>query len=278
MKLNELLLKGEELLLNAEIENYRNEARWLLEDAFNLKSGQLFLKVNEEADKSLTEFYIERINERASSRPIQYIIGSWDFYGREFSVGEGVLIPRPETELLVDYALDYLKDRENPVVIDLCAGSGCIGLTVAAERPDAKVILVEKFPEAFSYLSKNREAVAPDNTELVKGDVLIPDELNLPEADLILSNPPYIPADEIESLQREVHFEPVTALDGGNDGLDFYREIFKLYKRIGKGPVAFECGEGQADDIIKIFGNGRKIKDFNSIDRAVVIEGENNAF
>lgn len=278
MKLNNLLLKGEELLLNAEIENHRNEARWLLEDTFNLKSGQLFIKGNDEADESLTEIYIERIKERASGRPIQYIIGSWDFYGREFSVGEGVLIPRPETEFLVDYALDYLKGRENPVVIDLCAGSGCIGLTVAAEVPDAKVILVEKFPEAFSYLSKNRAAVAPHNTELVQGDVLNPDELKLPDADLILSNPPYIPADEIASLQREVHFEPITALDGGNDGLDFYREINKLYKRIGKGPIAFECGEGQADDIIKIFGNGRRIKDFNSIDRVVAIEGENNAF
>lgn len=253
------------------IENYGNESRWLMESV----DDSYMLKLRDEMDSDDAADYCALADRRVCGEPLQYLIGSWDFYGREFYVGKGVLIPRPETEMLVDFALDYLKDRKNPVVLDLCAGTGCIGLTVAAERKDAKVILLEKYDDAFGYLTKNRNRIAPDNTELIQGD-LFDANLCLPEADLILSNPPYIKSDEIPSLQREVLREPGTALDGGEDGLMFYRGLKNIYDRVGRCAAAFECGEGQAEDIIGIFGRGYSLRDFNDIERAVIIKGELN--
>lgn len=253
------------------IENYGNESRWLLESV----DDSYLLKLRDEMDEDDAADYFALADRRVCGEPLQYLIGSWEFYGREFFVGEGVLIPRPETEMLVDFALDYLRDKQNPVVIDLCAGTGCIGLTVAAERKDAKVILLEKYEDAFGYLQRNKDRIAPLNTELIRGDVL-DENLTLPAADLILSNPPYIKSNEISALQKEVLAEPRTALDGGEDGLIFYRAIKKIRGRLGNPAAAFECGEEQARDIIRIFGAGYSLRDFNDIDRAVIIKGDSD--
>ena len=150
-----------------------------------------------------------------SGEPLQYVLGKWDFYNYEFNVGEGVLIPRPETEELVETALKSIKNVPSPVVLDLCSGSGCIGISIARERPDCSVYCVELFDEALAYLNKN--AQSDKNVKIIKADVLQdPDKSILPiKADLIASNPPYIKSNEIASLQQEVRREPLTALDGG---------------------------------------------------------------
>ena len=277
MTLSELQKKGESALLEAGVENYSNEARWLLESAFGINSSAILLNGSSPADVDKAENFLSMVRERAGGRPLQYILGKWDFYGREFAVGEGVLIPRPETEMLVDFALEYLRGRNNPTVIDLCAGSGCVGLTVAAEIPDSEVYLVEKYDEAFEYLKRNKELLGVNNAVLIKADVL-DSGLALPRADMILSNPPYIRSGEIPSLQAEVLREPVTALDAGEDGLVFYRAIAKLIRKYCAGAAAVECGENQAEDVAAILGNAHSLRDFNSIDRIVVTEGENNAF
>lgn len=275
MTLSELLKKGTDILAAAGVENAGNEAIWMLEDTAEVTFSHLRAFPCEECSPQKADEYLSKIRERENGRPLQYILGHWDFYGRDFSVGEGVLIPRPETEMLVDLALEKLKDVPNPVVTDLCAGTGCIGLTVAAERPDSKVYLVEKYDGASEWLKRNREAVAPLNTVIIKGDVLTElKELGLPRADMVLSNPPYINSDEIPSLQKEVLKEPVTALDGGRDGLVFYRAIAEDMPYICKGCAAFECGENQAQSVKEIFGGAEIIKDFAGTDRVVLIPGE----
>lgn len=215
------------------------------------------------------------IERRKKGEPLQYIVGSWSFYGLEFAVGEGVLIPRPETELLVEYVLKELKNINNIVVYDLCSGSGCIGLTVAKIRPDADVYLFEKEDKAFEYTKKNAEKFNLKNVNLVKCDIFDFDFSLLPLADAIISNPPYIKTNEISLLQTEVRHEPVSSLDGGKDGLDFYRCIAsKWSKKLKKGGlIAMECGDGQSSDIISVFDSIKSEKnvvfDFNDIDRIV---------
>ncbi len=274
MRISELYEKGCSILQKAETENFRNEARWIFESVFDCGREYLIFNANSEADAEKERIYLEKINSRASGFPVQYVIGTWDFYGESFFVGEGVLIPRPETELLVDFALEYLKDKHNPVVYDLCAGSGCIGLTVAKNRPDATVILIEKSSEAFEYLSRNIQSSGCQNVRAVCGDVLSGYEsFELPQPDLILSNPPYIETADIDSLQSEVHYEPLMALDGGADGMVFYNAIAE--KWLGHcSAVAVECGEGQADSIktlfSSIFADVYSVKDFNDIERTVI--------
>lgn len=251
MTVNLLIRKAADILSQAEIENAQNEARWIFESCFENARELMFFKGNEEIDSAA---YLNMISERTEGRPLQYVIGSWNFFGEEFLVGEGVLIPRPETEMLVEFAQDYLKNKKNQVVVDLCSGSGCIGISVARIFPDAEVYLVEKSEEALSFLRKNVEKSGCRNITVVHGDAFLsPSENGISEFDLLLSNPPYIPSGEIDSLQSEVQFEPKMALDGGNDGLDFYRIIAEKWLPFCKGAICIECGEGQTNEIENIF-------------------------
>ena len=246
----------------------------IFEDLLSISKSKIYFNDNIATDEQI-KIVEDAIKRRENGEPLQYILGKWDFYDLTFNVGKGVLIPRPETEMLVDFALEKIKDIKSPIVYDLCAGSGCIGLTVAYHRKDAKVYLLEKEDDALAYLKSNKEKYNLDNTYVIQGDLFNVDFSQISQADVILSNPPYIPASEIDGLQKEVHFEPVTALDGGADGLDFYRCICdKWISKVKKnGYVALECGEEQSADIISIF-NGKYsekqvIYDFNNIDRIV---------
>ena len=209
-----------------------------------------------------------------SGEPLQYVIGKWDFYESEFYVGEGVLIPRPETEELVEKAVDIIKGFDKPVIVDLCSGSGCIGISLAKKFPNSTVYCIEKSKEAFRYLIKNSEdsknvvAINSDISECFK-------DLDIKKADLIVSNPPYIRSSELETLQDEVKAEPVMALDGGADGLDFYRIINdKWYSLIkDNGYLLLEIGNEQGKDIKEVLSNFNKtevIKDIYGNDRIVV--------
>lgn len=250
------------------------EALCLFEDILGYTKEQIYL-----SNITATEMDVMKINNSVSRRkngePLQYILGKWDFYDLTFSVGEGVLIPRPETEMLVDFALEKLKNTLEPVVYDLCSGSGCIGLTIAKHRPDAKVYLLEKERNALRYLLKNEVDLGLENVTVVFDDLFTVDLSLFPEADLILSNPPYINSDEIATLQKEVLFEPSSALDGGDDGLMFYRCLADRWcdKVKNSGFMAFECGEEQSKPIIDIFHDkfveSNVIFDFNNIDRIV---------
>ena len=274
MTVSQLFENSKVQLKEKGIDNYQNEARWIFESVFDCGRDYLIFHANDEADEKKSTEFIEKICLRASGVPVQYVIGSWDFYGECFEVGEGVLIPRPETELLVDFALDYLISKKNPVVFDLCSGSGCIGLTVAKNCPQAEVVLIEKSTDAFKYLKKNFSNLGCANARLICGDILNGYEaFDLPRPDLILSNPPYIESADIEGLQSEVHYEPVMALDGGEDGFIFYNTICEKWLPHCEA-AAVECGEGQAENIKKLFSDlfadVYSVNDFNGIERVVI--------
>ena len=207
-----------------------------------------------------------------SGEPLQYVLGKWDFYESEFFVGEGVLIPRPETEELTELVISKAKSLDKPVVFDLCSGSGCIGISIAKAVPEAVVYCVEKSPEAMFYLLKNAEG-AP-NAKVICADVFFPPEL--PKANIIVSNPPYIKTKDIADLQKEVLKEPHMALDGGADGLDFYRAICEKWKSylLPNGSLFFEIGEDQGNEVFAILAdNGYNniviIRDMYGKDRIV---------
>ncbi|MFR5876744.1 MAG: peptide chain release factor N(5)-glutamine methyltransferase [Eubacterium sp.] len=206
-----------------------------------------------------------------SGEPLQYVIGRWDFYESEFYIGKGVLIPRPETEELVEQAIKYAGDYNNPVVYDLCAGSGCIGISIAKSVPGSKVYCIEKSSDAFVYLKKNAENVG--NVTIINDD--INNDIDLPIADIIISNPPYIRSSDIDALQSEVQFEPRMALDGGDDGFAFYRVINSKWsdKIKNNGTLLLEIGNDQGAEIKKVLSNFNHVtvkKDIYKNDRIVI--------
>ncbi len=261
-------------LMGAGIEDYVFESKQIIKHITGYNNAQILTQYM----TPLTEFQQNNltviIKQRLIHYPLQYIIGKWNFFGRDFFVGPGVLIPRADTETLMDVCLEALKARQKPRVLDLCAGTGCIGITIKGELPSAEVTLVEKYDEAISYLNKNIEHNGVE-VRLVKGDVLQTEGAD-GLYDLIVSNPPYINKKDMSELQPEVAFEPKTALAGGDDGLEFYRHIAREYRQYLKpdGALAFEVGINQAIDVANIMKeNGyqdiRLHNDMNGIKRVV---------
>ncbi|MBR6502467.1 MAG: peptide chain release factor N(5)-glutamine methyltransferase [Clostridia bacterium] len=258
----------------AGVEDYVFEAKQIIKHVTGYTNAQILTKYTQ----ALTQFQQDNITaiikQRLIRYPLQYIIGRWNFFGREYFVGPGVLIPRSDTETLIDVCLESLKDKQTPRVLDLCAGSGCIGITIKGEVGESDVTLVEKYEEALNYTIKNALHNNAD-VRIIKGDVL---ETQGADGlyDLIVSNPPYITDEDMKTLQPEVKFEPATALEGGEDGLIFYRHIAKEYKKYiaPNGTLAFEVGMGEAEavaDILKQNGyqNVGVRKDYCDVDRVV---------
>ena len=194
---------------------------------------------------------------RKTGEPLQYILGNWDFYGRKYFVGEGVLIPRPETELLCDIAIGHLKNTDGTAV-DLCSGSGCIAVTTALEA-NVGTVGIEISGKAYGYFLKNiAENKAEKLVTAINGDIFDKDILGqFPDDSLsaVLSNPPYISSADMKTLQKEVTFEPELALFGGEDGLDFYRRLVPMWavKLRSGGLFAVEIGEEQGQAVSDIF-------------------------
>lgn len=215
------------------------------------------------------------LSRRLNGEPLQYLLGSWEFYGLTFAVGPGVLIPRPDTEILVEQLLEKACLKEKPVIADLCAGSGAIAVSTALNLPGSTVFAVEKSPEAFTYLTQNiKQNRAPVKPLLANALNWAPPE-NI-KLDFLVSNPPYIPSNDLKTLSAEVQKEPAMALDGGTDGLDFYRIFTQNGCEIlaPGGWILFEVGIHQAQAVKALLQNaGYKDifvqKDFAGIDRVV---------
>lgn len=251
MTAEQVLRTAAEKLRAAQIENASFDASCLVENITGLSRTKIMLCDDDIADEQ-AELVERAVLRRISGEPLQYILGEWDFFGRTFEVGEGVLVPRPETELLVELALEKLRNVRYPVVFDLCAGSGCVGLTIAAERPDAHVWLFEKYDEAFHYLKRNIKKLGLTNVQAVQHDITLGYDDKISETpDLIVSNPPYLRTDELGGLSTEVMHEPATALDGGTDSIDFYRIIASRWlPNVNKhGGIIFECDPSQTLEI-----------------------------
>lgn len=240
-------------LTEAGCEDAAFDARCLLEDLGGLPRGHAAddtpLTTEQEAALETA------IAQRESGRPLQYILGEWEFLALTLKVGEGVLIPRPDTELLCEVAAEQLRGKTNPRVLDLCAGSGCVGLGVASLHPDAVVTEVELSEDALLYLRENILRYPNYAVTVRQADVLTDCAAFDGSYDAILSNPPYIPTADLPALQKEVQREPQMALDGDADGLKFYRTIAERWceKLASGGFVAVEVGIGQAEDVAALF-------------------------
>lgn len=260
------------------IENARFEAEQLLQKA-GIPRIRLLTEPSAEVSERTADEIRKMTERRLSGYPLQYILGEWEFFGLTFPVGEGVLIPRQDTEVLAELARDFLLERSPAErnVLDLCAGSGCIGVTLA-KLCGAKVRCVELSEDAFGYLERG---IALNGAErlvtAVRGDVTDGEfaETLGGEYDVIVSNPPYLTETDMLNLQTEVMFEPKTALYGGRDGLDFYRKMLSIWtKRLKRGGMfAVEIGINQERGVMEIFaekGLGAEcVKDTRGIYRAV---------
>lgn len=266
-----------EKLNSAGVEYPDFEADVLCETVFgrSFKLDMLMERLNP-SDEDISTL-LSLAERRISGEPLQYIVGSWEFYGIDFKVGDGVLIPRQDTEVLVDVALEFLEDKNAPYIVDLCSGTGCIPIAIALYKTDAKAYALELYDKAYGYLCEN--CSEHTGVEPMQRDVLSEETAGkFSGLDLISANPPYLDRSDMASLQSEVKYEPQTALFGGDDGLDYYRKISRIWKPSLKagGMILFEVGVTQSEAVAEILRlNGyENIKVYNDFtDRPRVVSG-----
>ncbi len=233
------------------------DAGCLLEHFTGVSRGTLPIRGDENLGADIYHTVLDATEQRATGRPLQYIIGTWGFMSLTLNVGEGVLIPRAETELLCEKTAELLKGVSSPRVLDLCAGSGCVGLGIASLCGDALVTAVELSDQAYVFLKKNIKRYSDLNVKAFRANVLKDSSMfEDKHYDAIAANPPYIKQSDIPHLMREVRHEPVMALDG-DDGFIFYRAIINnwLRKLAPGGICAVEVGLGQAAEVADMFKN-----------------------
>ena len=275
---NDLYMDLRQELRRAGIEAATLEAREIVCFAAG-KTAEQFLRDGRlyASDQVVKE--VEALKQRhLAGEPVAYLIGEWEFYGLPLDITEAMLIPRVDTEVLAGQAMEYINTLENARVLDLCAGSGCVGLAIASRCKAAHVTLGELSSDALRVCRQNirRTGLSGRVIPLAVDALSKPDKM-LGEFDCIVSNPPYIPSADIEGLDVSVKdYEPLMALDGGTDGLDFYRAISEKWRNAlaKNGRLYFEVGVGQADDVVRImrsagFGNIEIVKDTLGINRVV---------
>ena len=277
-RLIDLINWGETYFKDKNFDNPRSEIEWLLEELLNYKKIDLYLKFEEEIDSGKLFILKSWIKRRVSREPLQYITGKADFYGRSYFVNNKVLIPRPETEILIDAAIKNLFKKKNPFIIDIGTGSGCIGITLAIEIKKSNVLSIDISKDALLIAKNNAENHNIKNIKFLEIDVL-KNDINQ-KADLIISNPPYISKNELSTLMPEVkNHEPKISLTDNKDGFTFYERFVSLFPKILKndGVAIIEVGrEEHSIKVLEIFKkNGMKnikvVKDLNSDNRAVII-------
>ncbi len=271
-----LLTKAANILKDANIENIEYDIKTILRDTFDIDYNKFVMDMDNEfeTDKSLEYEFISRIEKRKKHIPLQYIINKQNFYGLDLYVNESVLIPRYDTENIVDCIVKDFEGSKDISVLDLCTGSGCIAISLKKNGFE-KVFALDISDKALEVAKHNAYIHNADIT-FIKSDLYkeLPNDIRF---DLIVSNPPYIRTGEIEKLDDEVKdFEPKLALDGGKDGLDFYKKILNLSKDfINKnGSLYFEIGYDQAKNVIDLakkegYYNIKIIKDLSGKDRGI---------
>lgn len=226
----------------------------LLSHVLSVDRVRLYVDLDKPLKKEELSAYRALIQRRLEREPTQYLVGFKEFYGRKFHVSPHVLIPRPETELLVEAVLQRISKEAPSRVLDLCTGSGCIAVTIAAERAQASVFATDLSKDACEIARANAEKLAVGSRVTVKeGDLFaaIPEGMKF---DVVVSNPPYIPSSEIKALMPEVQKEPLLALDGGADGLDVIKRIAtdaRRYLKVG-GTLALEISETQGPSVHRV--------------------------
>lgn len=274
MTVKQAYIKCRELLAEAKIEANAFEAFCLFEKITGYDRLGIISHGNETLPDEKLLTLLSLVQRRVDREPLQYLLGSWSFCGFDFCVGEGVLIPRDDTEVAVNLCVDYLKKKHNRKAIDLCAGSGAISVALA-KLADAEVTAVELSETAFKFLEKNIE-LNNANVKALKGDIFsCNSDFDDSFYDLIVSNPPYIRTDELSSLQQEVQREPQMALDGGESGYKFYEAIVKLWSSKLKqgGALVFELGENQHEYVAELM----RARGFENISTELDLGGTHRA-
>ena len=275
MKIEELLRYGKEKLEKQKVEDTSIISRILMQYVLKIDRNKLIINKNDNVDINKENEYKEYIEKIIKGKPVQYITNNQEFMKLNFYVDENVLIPQPDTEILVEEVIKSIDIMENIEILDMCTGSGCIGISLAKNIENTKVTLVDISKEAIEIAKKNAIQNGVENkVTFIQSDMF---ENVKGKFDIIVSNPPYIKTDEISILSKEVQNEPTLALDGGQDGLVFYRQIIKQANNYLKhnGYLCMEIGEDQKEEVLELikqeanYVNIKTYKDLSGNDRVI---------
>ncbi len=259
------------------IDSPRTNAEILLANILNCKRLDLYLRFDQPLKETEVELYRQFIARRGKYEPVQYIVGNTEFYGLNIDVNPSVLIPRPETEILVETILNKSNTMDDARILDIGSGSGNISIALGKNFPDAEIISLDISDEAINLAQHNANKNNVSNIKFVKGSIISTGILNDQQFDIIVSNPPYVSIEEYPGLQKEITlYEPVNAVTDNEDGLKFYRKIseFSMERLVDGGSLFFEIGMGQLNHVNSIMKeNGFKeiniVKDYQQIDRVI---------
>ena len=278
-KIGELLIDGNKILKEANIDTYILDTQLLLGKVLGKDKLHLITNKEEEVSKFKEREFYSLIEKRKNKMPISYILKTTEFMGLDLHVEEGVLIPRGDTEILVEETLKFMDEDKEYEVCDLCCGSGAIGISIAHFRENTKVDLIDYYdvPEKVTKRNIVKQKLS-NRAKFIKSDLLNEVINQQKKYDILVSNPPYIKEEVIDTLMEDVKdYEPHTALRGGNDGLDFYRRIVDDSDKILKenGILAFEIGHDQGEEVSNLmiekgYKNVRVVKDLAGLDRVVI--------
>lgn len=274
MTIGDWLRHAAETLTESGSPDPQVDSKWIAEDILRMTPSELHFQLDRALDAGTYAQLETLLKRRANGEPLQYILGGAYFMGLRFSVDKRVLIPRQDTETLAESAIIALRGMKKPRVLDLCTGSGAIGISIKTLIPSAAVTLADVSRDALDVAHKNAHDLNAD-VDIRHGDLF--KAVGRDQFDLIASNPPYIPRGDIDALQKEVQYEPLLALDGGEDGLDIYRRIAKEAPAHLKpeGYVYLEVGIGQADAVLQLIrenidcAESGVINDLNGVPRVV---------
>ena len=278
-KLLDIIHWGENLLVSNGFKNVRQEIEWMLCDLLKIDRSDIYLKINSKISKKNFSKLKEWINQRLKNKPLQYITGKTEFYGHQISVSPDVLIPRPETERLVDIAIDTIKNLSKPKILEVGTGSGCISIALGSAKKDANILSLDVSDSALEIAKINTKKNNISNIKFLKLDFL--ESIPKGQYDLIVSNPPYISKNEMKEIMLDVkEFEPKIALTDNNDGLEFYRRFSNKAKKMinEKGSLILEVGIGshpiRVREIFHSSGFNKidLISDYNGDPRVIKIE------
>lgn len=275
MKIEELIKEGSKILAQNKIETPIQVCRILLSTLLQKTKEYLIIHMEESVDKDIERKYKKNVKKIANGYPLQYITNHQEFMKLNFFVNESVLIPRQDTEILVEEVIELAKGREGVKILDLCTGSGVIGISIAKYLPNAKVTITDISKEALQVAKINAEKNKVE-ANMIESDLF--ERISKDSFDIIVSNPPYIETDVIRTLDKQVQKEPILALDGGKDGLEIYRRIVRqAYEYIHQdGYLCLEIGYNQKGTVTNLLKQTDKYtdiiskKDLASRDRIII--------
>lgn len=279
MTIKELLNQGTIMLKNEDVDGPKNKARAILQYTLKKSKEYTIIYDTKEVTQKQRDEFVNNIKRLISGEPLQYITGVQEFMKINFVVTKDVLIPQPDTEILVEEVIRIANKIDNPLILDLCTGSGAIAVSLAKNIPNARIVATDISKKALEIAKQNAKLNGVlNNIDFIESNLF--DKIKNIKFDIIVSNPPYIETDEIKKLPKDVRQEPTIALDGGKDGLDFYRKIFNKGNEYlnRQGYLCVEIGYNQKEAVRKIIEKKERyvqtycIKDLCQNDRVIVTQ------